>query len=127
MAISNFNKSNLSGLRTDINAALAEVMKKHGISIEIGNISFSGEQFTTKLTAKTGSSTTEESAKNEWEKYATVYGMKPEWFGKKVFISGSNHTITKLLPSKRKNIVQITSADGKKYITSAATIIGILK
>jgi len=127
MAITNFTKQNLSELRTDVNAALADVMKKHGILLEIGNISFSENQFTTKLTAKTGNLTSADGAKKEWDKHAYLYGMKPEWFGMTVIVGSAKHTITKILPNKHKNVVQITSATGKNYITSAATICAMLK
>lgn len=51
--ITSFDKTNLKTLRQDINAALAEVSKKHGINIEFGTIRFSGNQARTKLTMET--------------------------------------------------------------------------
>lgn len=58
MAITKFDRANLKALRADIDAALATVAEKHGISLGIGNISFSGEKFTTRMTAMTVASPT---------------------------------------------------------------------
>lgn len=50
--ITKFDKSNLATVRADINALLAAYSKKSGIELNIGNISFSEGEFTTKLNAK---------------------------------------------------------------------------
>lgn len=46
-----FTKANLPLIRKDIDAALAEVAKKHGINLSIGNIRFNAESFRTTLNA----------------------------------------------------------------------------
>lgn len=46
-----FNKTNLPLIRKDIDAALAEVAKKHGINLSIGNIRFTADSFRTTLNA----------------------------------------------------------------------------
>lgn len=46
-----FTKENLSTIRADLNIALAEVAAKHGITLDIGNISFNENSFTAKLSA----------------------------------------------------------------------------
>lgn len=51
--IKSFDKSNLRILRKDIDSALATIAKKHGISLAIGNISYTDNEFTTKLTCLT--------------------------------------------------------------------------
>jgi len=48
--MTNFDNANLKSLRIDIDAALREVASKHGIKLSIGNISFSADRFTTRLT-----------------------------------------------------------------------------
>jgi hypothetical protein len=50
--IKSFSKSNLSEVRRAIDEALVKVEKEYGISLKIGNISFTNEQFTTKLVSK---------------------------------------------------------------------------
>ena len=51
MTINTFDKTNLKQVRKDIDAALAQVAKTHGVNLSIGAISFQADTFTTKLTA----------------------------------------------------------------------------
>jgi|WetSurSiteA1Bulk_404760.scaffolds.fasta_scaffold92956_2 hypothetical protein len=125
--IKTFTTTNLKEVREDINKALASVMAKHGLTIDLGNISYTGDQFTSKITAKvTNGGTKEDVAKREWDRWAPLYGMKAEWFGKEVRIGGSLLTITGIDHKKRKNIVQITSKNGTNYVTSKQEIIDAL-
>lgn len=48
--IKNFDKQNLGTLRKEIDDALGAVAKKHGITLSIGNIRYSGSEMRTKLT-----------------------------------------------------------------------------
>ena len=55
MKITEFNKSNLKELRISLNEILKAFEAKHGLNVEFGTISFSGQEFTTKLKVKTNS------------------------------------------------------------------------
>lgn len=50
MKIISFNEPNLKRFRSDFKAAVAELEAESGISLDLGNISFDADQFTTKLT-----------------------------------------------------------------------------
>lgn len=52
-AIKQFDKANLKTLREDIDAALAQVAEKHGISLSIKNIRFDAANFRTQLEGAT--------------------------------------------------------------------------
>ncbi len=60
--LNTFDKTNLREIRNDINAALAEVAKKHGIELNLGTITFSAFEARCKLsmaqTTKVTSATT---------------------------------------------------------------------
>ncbi len=47
-----FTKPVLKTIRNDINVALAEVAKKHGISLELGTIRFGADNFRCTLSAR---------------------------------------------------------------------------
>lgn len=51
MAIKEFDRTNLKTLRIEIENALSTVAKKHSIALRLGAISYSGEEFHTKLEA----------------------------------------------------------------------------
>ena len=47
-----FDKQTLNALRVELNATLADFASKHGITLQLGNISFRESEFTAKLEAK---------------------------------------------------------------------------
>lgn len=53
MTIQNFDRQNLKQLRADMDAALAAVSAKHGVSISMGNMRFSSDRVTVKVEANT--------------------------------------------------------------------------
>jgi hypothetical protein len=53
MKIDQFNKQNLKELRQELNKVLAQFNEKHGLNSSIGNINFTNDRFTTKLTVTT--------------------------------------------------------------------------
>lgn len=57
MTISTFDKANLKALRPEIDAALAVVAARHGITLTLGNIGFDpgGASFTAKLMGQAAS------------------------------------------------------------------------
>jgi hypothetical protein len=58
--ITEFNKTNLTTVRADINALLAKYGADNGIDFDIGSISFNGSSFTTKLKATVKGAVTKE-------------------------------------------------------------------
>lgn len=76
MTIQTFNTSNLKVLRTDIDAALAEVAKKHGISLSLGKMTYGSGNFTAKVEGK--SSVGDEQEKALFESYAKTYGLQTD-------------------------------------------------
>jgi hypothetical protein len=58
--ITEFNKTNLTTVRADINALLAKYGADNGIDFDIGGISFNGNSFTTKLKATVKGAVTKE-------------------------------------------------------------------
>ncbi len=53
MTIQNFDRQNLKQLRADMDAALAAVQAKHGITITMGSMRFSADKVTCKVEANT--------------------------------------------------------------------------
>lgn len=135
MTTTKFNKQNLATIRKDIDAALAEVAAKHGITLGIGNISFTDTSFTTKLTAmiKDGNVATDDtmSAKQmTWAKdfklYASLYGMKAEDLGKKVTIGSTEYVIVGARPRAKQNIV-MRNPNGGFNVQEASVVAKFLK
>ena len=107
-AFTNYSKEDFKNVRNDINAALAEVAAKYGItSLTIGNISYTDDSFTTKLTAiqpaAKGSATaaipTPKGPRElKWQKAfksgCLFWGLAPTDLGKTITVSGNGKTYT---------------------------------
>lgn len=117
----NFDKQNLKTVRMDINKALAEVAAKHGISLTIGNISFTEDTFSTKLSAaiqregQASLSAKEIKQQNDFKVYSRSFGFEPEDLNKQFkAIDGKFYTIVGARP-RAKNCLVIKSVEGKSY------------
>lgn len=125
----------LQALRTDLEAAMAEVAKKHGIVLRVGNCSF------TETTAKFALEVAalgegEESgdvatlrARQDWktnEKYLTaMYGLKPEWLGQSFTYGGKTYTVLGLMPKRQKYPVYVRNeSEGKNVLLTAEGVVG---
>jgi len=53
MTIQNFDRQNLKQLRTDMEAALAAVTTKHGVTFSLGSMRFDADRVTCKVEANT--------------------------------------------------------------------------
>jgi hypothetical protein len=121
-----FNKDNLGTIRTDIATALAEVSKKHGIFLAIGNISFDSDSFTTKLSASSAVTRIGEapiSAKElkfqkDFKAYSFSYGFLPSDLGKEFTgIDGKIYTLVGARP-RASNPLLVRTVDNKLLSTS---------
>lgn len=130
-----FNKQNLATIRKDIDAALAEVAAKHGITLGLGTITFSGDTFSTKLTAmiKDGDvaiNDTMSAKQMTWAKdfkaYAFSFGMKAEDLGKKVTIGSTEYVIIGARPRAKQNIV-MRNPNGGFNVQEASVVAKFLK
>lgn len=60
--IQEFSKANLQQIRSELNEVLDNYGKKYGMTLNIGNITFSAGDFSTKLTAKINGAKTQADA-----------------------------------------------------------------
>ena len=73
----NFTKSNLATVRRDINAALEEVQKKHGINIDLGNIRYEAKMFTSKVTVSIVNENIATAYHAAFHRRCTILGLEP--------------------------------------------------
>jgi hypothetical protein len=118
-------KSKLNQIRIDMDKALAEVAKKHGLQFELGGINFSSDNFRMKLEANTvkadGSVETKEA--KAFKMKAAQYGLKPDMLGKTFIAScGTKLTITGLNTRAYANPINAVGANGKSYKMPVRTV-----
>lgn len=110
-----FNKQNLQEIRSDVNAALAEVAKKHGIVLNIATISFTEKTFSSKLMAEIIDTSSTSTVKTQmsgqelkWRKsFMTTWFelLKKDDLGKEVTIGRTTYTIAGARPRAQNPIV----------------------
>ena len=132
MKLTEFNKTNLKTMRAEIDAALATVAEKYGISMSIGGIRYDadGSNFHTKLEAAIigdGGVTLDGRAK-DFQLNAHLFGLSADDLGRQ-FTSGSKSmTITGFNTRARKApFLAKCREDGKTYRYEADYLKMLLK
>jgi hypothetical protein len=120
---------NVRAVLEKILAAHAEELKQAGVSLSAGNASFNDVSATLKLTVTDlqADGQAVDLKKEDWNRYAEIFGMKKEWLGSAITMNGARHVITGLSPKRHKNCVNIRSERGAEYITSPEVVISKLK
>ena len=122
MTITSFNKSNLADVRSAINTSLNDVADHFGITLEIGNISFEGNRFTTKITANIVSEdgVVQTREREDFTRYAqSLCDLDPDWLDKSYTSQGLVYKITGLKTKARKNKIMLECSDGRGYVAPA--------
>lgn len=70
----------LKEMRSDLKDLLKEFESKYDVSVDIGNISYTEFNFTTKLTVTLNEAYTEEGMKKLFVANCKYYGLKPEHY-----------------------------------------------
>lgn len=110
-----FTNSNLKTIRADIADALNAVNKKHGITLNLGNIRYSDSEFSGKLTGS-GATNSTDVARLKFEKYAISFGIKAKAFGEIFTSRGDTFKIVGIKERSYKYPVLAKNvANGKTY------------
>jgi hypothetical protein len=115
------NKELVRTIRDDVNAALAEVGRKHGLSIHAGNATFDNNAATFKLVCSTVADggrlmTPQASA---YERVAGFYGFVPLF--STIHIGADEYTVVGYNSRKRSNPV-LVERNGLQYAVSDSLV-----
>jgi len=116
-----FNRSKVKQLRNEIATALASVEKKHGVSFDLGRITFTDTDFRGKLTCK---SADPDAGRKIFERDAVRVGVKKEAYGK-TFTTSSGRTfrITGINTRAKKYPVNAETVNTKEAYKFAVTML----
>ena len=113
-----FDKTNLKDIRKDFDLAVKDFEKKYGVTVQMGNISFSDYQFTSKITVTSEEKCSEENERKEFSKYCRMYGLTEEDYGKTFRSGAKEYTIIGFELSRPKYCVKAKDKDGKVSLFS---------
>lgn len=127
--ITKFTKDTLTVMRADIQTALNDIAKKHGLeAIQMKNITYSpdGLSFTTRLEARVKVSASPEAQKAADEKntrLSHLLGYSDNIVGETFSNLGRKFTVTLIDTKKRtKPIIAHCDTDGKTYVFPAVQL-----
>lgn len=118
------NRTNLTLLRADLDAAMAQVAAKHNLSITLGSARFSPTtaKINLEVATKTEDGEAQKSTVVAFKTLARTYGLSSEDLGKTFSTNGKVMRITGLNPRSHKYPVTVDClTDGKKYKISVET------
>lgn len=113
----------LKVLRPEIEAALAEIGIKHGVSLRCANAKYSSLDFTFQLKGEViDAGGGKSKAEAEWEKDSRIFGLESISFGDTFSSNGKQFSITGLDFNKRKYPILAKDASGGGYKFSVEAI-----
>ena len=120
------DKELLKQLRIELNVAIADVAKKHKISLKIGNARYTSNNFTFKLEGAllTEDGKVVDKSRTDYKTYCEMYGMKPEWLDKSfITLDRDEYKIVELNSRARKNPIIAENVNTKKrYIFTSQKV-----
>lgn len=115
--ITKFDKPTLNALRPEINAALQEVAAKHGITIKLGNGTYTSVSADFKVSLKV-----EGAAESELDNWALFHDLPKGLFGRTFKSGGETYTISGVKPRSSKFPILATNSQGKTYKFPVETV-----
>ena len=124
--IKEFDKQNLKALRADIDAAFLTIRLKYGIAISIGNISYSAQKATSRVTlvavGDSGANVNDPRAAKlagmeaDFKRVCSSFGLKPEQYGTVIKHGRDSYKLVGLNTRAPKMPILATNIlDGRTY------------
>lgn len=96
-----FDKDNVRTLRQDIETALREVAKQHGVTFNVGRITYDAQTFGARLKCVNADNLIDVE-KLEWDKNCYKYNFNKADRGKQFDSKGQRYIILGVRPTRRK-------------------------
>lgn len=127
--ITSFEKHHFPTLRAEIDEALKQLGKKHGLVFHAGNVTFSHYNAEFKLSvatlAKDGTAVSKEA--ESFKLLCKSYGLQPEDLGRRYKKDGQTYTVIGCKPNSYKYPILVSCTDGKRYKVAVDSLIVWLK
>lgn len=116
-----FTRSDVKGLREELQKAIEKYAGENGLVIRFGNATYSDTEVNFKVSVVRQGVDNE---KAKWESNCRLFGLAKEDYGKKIRLNGECYTVVGLKTSARKNIIVIQrDRDKSKFVISRETFI----
>lgn len=125
-----FDRKTVSYFLSELNKDLADLSRKYGIRLALGNTKFTNTDFTTKLTAVIDSPATAAMSPSElrWaeaaRQHARFFGFHPDAVGKEFLYNGEQATFVGI-NTKARSYPYIFRLPGNRLVKSAEFSSGV--
>ena len=119
--VKQFDIQFLKNFRTEFKDAVKELEEKHGIVINLGNISYSGSNFTGKLEVRLDSVDPNQKYIDTFKRCYKLYGLEEDMLNKSFRANGETLKFVGL-DRKKRNYPCICEGNGKSYKFSVEQI-----
>lgn len=123
MTITTIDRQTCKLLAAEIEAALQTVAAKHGVKITSGGGTIGATEFVCKVQVTLTGEAMDDAARAQFVKYAELYGLKPEYFGRTFTSGGKSYKVAGLALNRSAKPVKITRADGVAMITTVESVV----
>lgn len=113
-----FSPEKLDVIRKDINTALLEVQKKHGVVFELGRMNYTSDSFTAKLSCEF-----EKTEQEKFESECFLYSLKPSDYLKEVEVEGEKYELIGFAKNSRTYPYMIRNKKTGKVVSCRSTVI----
>ena len=107
-------KKDFPAFRADFQKAMEALNAKYEVEIKLGNISYDGTGFTSKISCKKADND-EDYAQIEFEKYCAAFGFESSHYNQKFIANGQTFALVGFNPNAPKNGCVLRGEDGKPY------------
>lgn len=113
------NNASVRALMHEATKVLNLAFAEQGIRVELRKAQLGLNQVEIRFVFQQQKEDAAISVKKTWENLAHVFGLKPEWFGRRLILQGTPYEIVGLHPNRPKNCVQLLRLkDRKVFVTT---------
>jgi len=116
-----FNKKTLNVLRKDLNKAISDVLKTHGLTGKVEGMRYTSADVTAKI--QIGIGDVDDKIQREWKRSVfKIAPLVPDNFGATFIFNEKKFTIAGVMPRARKNVIIGMDSKGKKFRFDACDV-----
>jgi len=117
------NTENLKQFRKEFKEVVKQLESKFKVTINLGDINYKDNEFTTKLTVTNSTGNMAVDMKNIFDMYCIQKGLKKTDYGKMISINRKKYKIVGIKPKSRKNCVIIQDPKTlKTFVTNVYAV-----
>lgn len=128
MTITVFDRATCKLIGAEVEAAVAAVAAKHGLTAQSAGGTFDATSFTAKIKlVVTDNDALERKERADFAQYCGWFDLKPDDYGKEFTHQGKRYRLTGVLPTRSKSPIAVTRLDDNSPRIFPAAIVPVIR